>query len=74
MNDDDCPPHLDAEETLMWKAGDGFVRSMLRRVSIARAETEKYKAALVQIGESYCECRADASDVANDALGIPRKV
>jgi hypothetical protein len=32
------PEHLDAEEKLLWKDGDdGFTRSLLRRISIARA-------------------------------------
>ncbi len=37
----DAPQHLDAEEKLLWKDADGFARSLLRRISIARAETQQ---------------------------------
>jgi hypothetical protein len=33
------PPHLDDEERLQWEHADGLTRSLLRRISIARAET-----------------------------------
>lgn len=37
----DAPEHLDDEEKLLWKNADGFARSLLRRISIARAETKQ---------------------------------
>lgn len=37
----DAPQHLDAEEQLLWKNADGFARSLLRRISISRAETQQ---------------------------------
>lgn len=37
----DAPPHLDTEEQLLWKNADGFARSLLRRISISRAETKQ---------------------------------
>lgn len=40
MTDDTHPEFLAAEEALMWEHADGLTRSLLRRISIARRETD----------------------------------
>lgn len=72
MTHDDCPPHLDDEEQIMWRqqAGSqngGLVRSMLRRVSIARHEM------LTQSGRSNAGTR-NSGDGSEKARTIDKRV
>jgi hypothetical protein len=68
MNMHEPPPLLDDEERMLWVDADGFVRSLLRRISIARQERDMERGAVVAFLRGPFRTPSETPDlVLNDA-------